>query len=447
MADNTEMNPGTGGDLIASDELSTINGGAAAGGLKVQRVKIGQGVDGSFTDVSTSNPLPVIDENLASKFPDLYTTIPDNLAPAHPVRMVGQDIFCTGFSDVGSGLQDPNFTALKTGTGFTISQAAGGLVIATGTTTNSEFLARTTFTRRGSFRVRFSTVLTQRIANNNFVVLIADNVGEALTYNIVSATVVDVTLTGHGFTTKNVGQFMYIGGITGAAGIPGRYAIGSIIDVNTIRFTVSAWPASGTGTLCLFGRTFLRSAFSGTTATNVGFDSQRNGWNTGDTTATINTTASPGTIIQMETNGREVFLADALRASSTTPNFTARASRIENIPDDNQDLYMYIWAYNGSTAPASTTTWTISYVSWEKFANIPVYVQGFRANGAVNNPTVNINGTVTTTVSSITAGTNAIGDTGTQYRASATGAAGIVSVLSPATPAASIASIDRKSVV
>lgn len=38
MADNTTMNPGTGGDLIASDELSTINGGAAAGGLKVQRV-------------------------------------------------------------------------------------------------------------------------------------------------------------------------------------------------------------------------------------------------------------------------------------------------------------------------------------------------------------------------------------------------------------------------
>lgn len=53
------MNPGTGGDLIASDELSTINGGAAPGGLKVQRVKLGIGVDGDLSDISPSNPMPV----------------------------------------------------------------------------------------------------------------------------------------------------------------------------------------------------------------------------------------------------------------------------------------------------------------------------------------------------------------------------------------------------
>jgi hypothetical protein len=49
-----------------------------------------------------------------------------------------------------------------------------------------------------------------------------------------------------------------------------------------------------------------------------------------------------------------------------------------------------------------------------------------------------VSGTVTANIGtgSLAAGTNAIGDVGVQYRASATGAASTVSVLSPATPAA-----------
>lgn len=50
MADNTEINPGTGGDVIASDDI---------GGVKHQRVKMEFGEDGSATDVSATDPLPV----------------------------------------------------------------------------------------------------------------------------------------------------------------------------------------------------------------------------------------------------------------------------------------------------------------------------------------------------------------------------------------------------
>jgi hypothetical protein len=60
MSDNTTLPPGSGGDLIATDELATINGAAAPAGLKVQRVKVGWGPDGSLADVSDSTPLPVI---------------------------------------------------------------------------------------------------------------------------------------------------------------------------------------------------------------------------------------------------------------------------------------------------------------------------------------------------------------------------------------------------
>jgi hypothetical protein len=52
MADNTTLNPGTGGDNIASDDI---------GGIKYQRVKPAWGVDGSAVDASEANPLPVAD--------------------------------------------------------------------------------------------------------------------------------------------------------------------------------------------------------------------------------------------------------------------------------------------------------------------------------------------------------------------------------------------------
>jgi hypothetical protein len=51
MADNTQLSPGTGGDVIASDDI---------GGVKFQRMKLIHGADGvNAGDVATGNPLPV----------------------------------------------------------------------------------------------------------------------------------------------------------------------------------------------------------------------------------------------------------------------------------------------------------------------------------------------------------------------------------------------------
>jgi hypothetical protein len=57
MADNTELNPGAGGDIIASDEIN---------GVKYQRVKPAFGTDGFAVDVSAENPLPTLDSNSSS---------------------------------------------------------------------------------------------------------------------------------------------------------------------------------------------------------------------------------------------------------------------------------------------------------------------------------------------------------------------------------------------
>jgi hypothetical protein len=50
MADNTTLNPGTGGDVISTDDL---------GAVKVQRVKVQIGADGAAEDVNVGNAMPV----------------------------------------------------------------------------------------------------------------------------------------------------------------------------------------------------------------------------------------------------------------------------------------------------------------------------------------------------------------------------------------------------
>ena len=322
------------------------------------------------------------------------------------VRQASQIIDGAGFSNSGSSVIDPFFVQTPVvGAGVTYNQASGSINILSGTTANAEFLARSKTFYSGSMRMRFSVVVSQRIANSNFAVLLADLIGENLTYNIQSATSVNVIIPNHGFTSLNVGQFIHIGGIVGASGAPGRYAIASIVDINTINFTISGWSATGTGTCTLFGRNYIRNLLTGTTATAVNVDSQRNGWAAGDTVATINTTATPGTVLQAEITGREVFWFDALRATATTPTFTSRASRYENIPDPTINLYVFLWNFNGTIAPASTTTFTLGHLTIESFANNPVYLQGVRSTGSINAIPANIvAGTLptVTTVSGVT---------------------------------------------
>ena len=388
MVDNVGYTPGTGA-TIAADDIA---------GVLYQRVKIGVGADGSATDVSSANPMPMTSTLIATP----VATIPDNQSLANPVRLVGEDIWNCSFSSVGASVLASQLRTPIVGTGVGYSQATGNLSITTGTTANAEFLTRSTVAWRSSMRQRAALVASQRIANQNLAFILGDLIGESLACTINSATSITVTKVAHGYTSLNVGQFMFVGGIVGAAGVPGRYAIASIPSVDTITFTVAGWPASGSCTLTLFGHSHTKILINGTTATSAAFTTQRNGWADADTTATINTTASPGTVLQIELDGRQCYLSDTLRASTVTPNVTTRASRYENIPDDNLDLYLWVWSYNGSTAPASTTTWTISFLAVERFANVPVYLQNARAMGSANALPVTIQSGTVTTVSTVT---------------------------------------------
>jgi hypothetical protein len=54
--------------------------------------------------------------------------------------------------------------------------------------------------------------------------------------------------------------------------------------------------------------------------------------------------------------------------------WTQRGSRIENIPDPEVPLYLFITAQNGAVAPASTTTWTIGFLQIENQSNAKIRI-------------------------------------------------------------------------
>lgn len=432
MADNVGYTPGSGAQIAADD----------IGGVLHQRMKISVGADGQATDVSAANPLPASDATAQAKLdlllallaresmnndnedPAAETAIPvesygmvydpvnnvlsrsraTRVVPtvgelAQLVRPMGEDITSCSFARVAAaGLNTPDMTLLLNS--VSSSQASSNLAIVTNTTANAEWLARSTKAWTQGIVLRWQMLASQRIANNNFMIALADKIGDNLAVLVNSATSITVTIPNNPFTADNVGQFVFIGGISGiAAAVPGRYAIASVSG-NNVNFTVAGWPVSGSGTACLFGWNHHKVLYTGTTATNAAVTSQRQGWAAADTTATINTTASPGHVGQIKCNGRDVSFSDMLEASSTGPAMNCRASRCSNIPDHDTQLYLYIWSYNGTTNPASNTTWTVGFWSVENTPNIPVTLAGSQLLGnahpaavaVVNTAAVNIGG-------------------------------------------------------
>ena len=371
MANNKEIKDALGINFITKTTEDI-------GGVNVPHVN----VDSSAlpTGAATETTLTAIN----NKTQALSNKTPEPDAFGDVTRVAGQDTETAGFGLSGTSVIDDMFVQTPVvGAGVTYNQTNSQLNILTGVTPNAEFLARSTMSFQGAMKLRYGILASQKIVNNNFQISLADLIGENLPFNIVSSTLVDVTLTGHGFTSQNVGQGMNLAGL-GGIGIPNRYNIASIPDANTIRFTVAGWPASGTGTCTLFGYNQIKNLITGTNASQYIFDSQRNGWAFGETVTGGNTVLASGNILSNEITGRDIFFQDALRVSASTPSFITRASRYENIPEATTPLYVFIWSFNGTVAPASTTTYSLSSLSVEDFANLPVYIQGFRTQGTQN---------------------------------------------------------------
>ena len=340
-----------------------------------------------------------------------------NLAVAS--SKLSQAIWRASFPDVGAGVLSTKFSKISDGywngsamvTGATVvAQSAGNLTIASSAVANDEVILRsqengTAKYWSGAFTARWKTILSQRIVNNNFYVLLADQIGLNLAFTSANATSVVVTIPSNPFTSANVGQSMELCGIVTATGasapVPMRAAIASVSG-NDVTFTVAGWPAGGsTGTLNLIGWNYIRTLYTGATATNAAFDAQRQGWNTGDSTVTVNTTAT-GHVGQVYIDNSQVSFGDGLVTSNTsgTNQFTSRANRIDNIPDDSANLHVFLISRNGTTNPASTTTWTVGFTQVEKWNRLPVTLSGLYGNDATAIP-INVRNTTLTTVAQV----------------------------------------------
>lgn len=280
-----------------------------------------------------------------------------------------------GFDKVTSSgsVDTDDFTIVgSVGTGHAIQQTGGNLVITSGTTARSEVIARSTRVMSGDFNLRYHATLSQRIANNNFYIEAVDLIGDGLTYSIGSATAITVTIPSNPFTSSNVGQSMFIGAISGTGTyVSGRYPIASVSG-NNVTFTVSGF-AVGTGTCSLFGWNYHQILYTATTATQASYDTQRNGWAPGYTVATINTTTS-GHVGTLAASNATAVYSDQTGASSTTLELIQRASRVRSIPDMKVPLYVQIRSANGTTNPASTTTFTIGYIEMNSQSSSAVTV-------------------------------------------------------------------------
>lgn len=329
-------------------------------------------------------------------------------------RPLTQGLFRTTFARAfaANGVDPALFTQIgPLGTGIGYSQTGGNLVLTSGTTANSEVILRSTSNFAGDIEMRWQSILSQRIINQSFVVELVDVIGDNLQLTANSATSATVTF-GPGqnpFTSANVGQSLSIGAIEGLAGIPARYAIASVSG-DTVTFTVAGWPTSGSGSCSLFGWNFVRCVYSGATATSMNFDTQRNGYNTGDTAATINTSASPGHMGIVQVSSGFATLLDQLIASAATLPTTVRASRVVNLPTEDANLVLQLRIVNGSTAPASTTTWTVGMTAVYDFRTANVTINDIRPQGpSAAIPTTVASGSLNavTTVSTVTAVTTA----------------------------------------
>lgn len=348
----------------------------------------------------------------------------DSLAVA--VRALPMHVSRIGFSKAIVGGVDSDWGAIvgSVGSGMAVNQTGGNLVVTTGTTARSETIIRSTESWKGGIRIRARNTISSRIVNTNFFVEMVDVIGDGLAYTISSATVIVVTLpSGHGFTSANVGQSMYLGGFSGTGTfLSGRYPIASVSGDN-VTFTVSGF-AAGSGTCSAFGWNYYQLQYTGTTATNVNFDTQRNGYASGATAATINTTASPGHLVILTANDLAVTLADQLVASTATIQQSIRATRAENVPDD-KNLRLQVRIANGSTAPASSITWTIGLISISNFAPQDISIQDIRPTGLVPIPvelmrgvalaTQPVSGTVTANLGAATTRAGFIAGAGIWY--------------------------------
>ena len=315
------------------------------------------------------------------------------------------DNFAWSFAEtIASGIDTTYWTLVQKWSGMAVSQSDGNLVVTTGTTINSETIIRSLNTVQGRFRFEYLMQLSQRIVNQNFAIEITDILWDWLALTVNSTTSITVTKNAHGLdTAKSVWKQISICAISWVAAQPQLATIASL-TANTITLTVVAFPSSGTWTCTLYWLNMFQLLYNGASATSMNAGGSSwvtvfRKWRWQWVNPWINTTASPWHIgIIDATKPFDITYSDQVPWSATTIQSTPRVTHNQNIPDDTTPLYIQIRVFNGSTAPASTTTMTLWFVRFEQANPMHVNVAGLQPMGYKNALPVTVQSAPTTTV-------------------------------------------------
>ena len=433
MADNTQLNIGTGGDVISTDELG--------GGVKVQRVKVQFGTDGVATDVNATDRLPVADQHTQP--------LTDTQLRATPVPVSGP-------------LTDGQLraTPVPVSGPLTDGQLRATPVPVSGPLTDAQLRASDVPIRVDTYSYPISTnnSSTAQLAAGATFTGAWETPQDLPSVSILLTSDQPITLTLqqaiNSDGTGRVPDIVFY--VTASAG----FARSLTINGNFVRLTAQNTGASTTTTfnlnvaygnlgdadnsgvkpvtelpLLLTGAAAqtaivnnILEPVSGATGTNVsGFRAAA---------VQVVSTASAGTFIFEQSNdgtnwvALPVFNAALVTGVPITAAITATASAI---------IYTFPLRCTFLRLRIATTITGGSIRAFTRISTEPwtAAAQLVASNTAANMLT-QVSGTVTANIGTgaIAAGTNAIGDVGVQYRANATGAGTVTNLNCPATPAA-----------
>lgn len=303
---------------------------------------------------------------------------PDVAGDVLPVRAVSTNAWRANFAKTVTGGVDPQYWELiKSGAGQSVNQANNLLVISAGITANAETIIRSKDQIQTSFIMRGITALSQRIANQTFVIELVDVIGDNLSATIDSATAVTVTIPNNPFTGGNVGQSMTLGGYTGTGTfVSGVYPITAVNGDDVTYNVTGAGFSAGSGTCSVFGWNAHTFLYQGTNTYSCEYSTMRRGWPGGTASGTqINGTGSSGHYWQFQSDEtNSVFIDGTANAAGRPTTFRFRKNLM--LPMFDTALRLQIRARNNATAPASSTTMTFQFMSLEKDVPLPVAIAG-----------------------------------------------------------------------
>lgn len=364
MADNTTLNPGTGGDVIATDDI---------GGVKYQRVKNGFGADGSYSDVSSTNALPTLLMGEPSASWPGYTG-PDSTNQRYVIVDDDNALITRGSVLTDEGTFRVNFANTSVAVSIGTVSISGAVVSGTGFLTADchykdyfklDADGESAWTQIDS--IDSDTQLTLRTA---YVGGTSGNASRTLMRPVTgsggSIAVASGTCTIGGGTTINAITRLTRNVDYGPLVFRARTTISQRIVNQTWRIGLSE-------SFTTADRWFARFRIDGTTATTVICETGRNPSTTPSAAETESTTVTLP-------NGATTAVKNEYRVELLTEKVVffinniqvAEHSRV--IPAQHDDMEGSITCINGGTDPASNTTAVVDYVTVKNHNKLEVGV-------------------------------------------------------------------------